>query len=188
MRPSLLSRHDTAILVIDPQEKLLPHVFEPRRVVGNTVLLIKLARILGLPVIATTQYARGIGPIVPRIRKELNNEPVLDKVEFGCFDNPGFVDYIKTLDGAADTLVVSGIESHICVAQTVLQAIDQGYRVHVASDAVSSRTKTNWQVGLDRMRLAGAVISSTEMVIFELLRKSDCIEFKKILPDLREPI
>ncbi|MBW2107738.1 MAG: hydrolase [Deltaproteobacteria bacterium] len=188
MKPSLLSKQNTAILVIDPQEKLLPHVFEPKRVVRNTVLLIRAAKIAGLPLIVTTQYQKGIGPIVPGIKRELSRELVLDKVEFGCFENPGFVDHMKTLDRAFHTLVVSGIETHICVAQTVLQAMERGYHVHVASDAVSSRTKWNRKVGLDRMRQAGAVISSTEMIIFELLRRSDCAEFKKILPDLKKPV
>jgi len=85
-------------------------------------------------------------------------------------------------------LILSGIESHICVFQTALGALELGYKVHVASDAVSSRTEWNWKVGLDRMRGAGAVISSTEMMIYETLKKSDSAEFKAILPSLRRPV
>jgi nicotinamidase-related amidase len=92
---------------------------------------------------------------------------------------------LKRLPGRRNTILLCGMESHICVAQTALAALRQGYLVHVASDAVSSRTEWNWKIGLDRMRCAGAVISSTEMILYELLRSSGTDEFKKILGYLR---
>jgi hypothetical protein len=183
-----LSKERAVILIIDPQEKLLPKVYEPERVRANIVLLIRFARVAGLPLMVTTQYEKGIGPIVEEIRREMPGQPCLDKVEFGCFNNKEFLKRMKDMEETRDSLILSGIESHICVAQTALGALEAGYHVHVASDAVSSRTAWNWQVGLERMKQAGAVISSTEMVIFEILKRSDLEEFKAMLPHLRDPV
>jgi nicotinamidase-related amidase len=188
MKTFKVSQENAALLIIDPQEKLLPKVFQPQRVIDNMVLLIRFANIVGLPVIVTTQYKKGIGPIVEDIERELPQTPIPDKLEFGCFSNTGFRDHLAKLDGSRKTLIVSGIESHICVAQTALGALEHGYHVHVASDAVSSRVEWNWKIGLDRMKEAGAVISSTEMIIFEVLKSSNSDAFKRILPDLKDPV
>jgi len=185
MKQNMLSPQNAVILIIDPQEKLLPKVFEPERVTDNIILLVKLAYIMGLPLIVTTQYAKGIGPIVERIREKLSEQSFLDKVEFGCFNNKVFTEHVGQLAGSKDTLVLAGIESHICVMQTALGALEHGYAVHVASDAISSRTEWNWKTGLERMKTAGVIISSTEMVIYEILKRSDSAQFKEILPDLR---
>ncbi len=181
----LLTPEKSIVLVIDLQEKLLPGVFEPERVTKNCILLIKLAHIIGLPLIVTTQYERGLGSIVEEIRTEISEIHPVDKVEFGCFNNATFVKCLNELGPSRNTLVLSGIEGHICVAQTALGALERGYHVHVASDATSSRTEWNWKIGLDRMRTAGAVISSTEMIIYEVLKRSDSPEFKEMLPFLR---
>ena len=109
----------------------------------------------------------------------------LEKNEFGCFNNDAYCARVKALPGDRNTLLVCGMESHICVAQTVMGALNSGYLVHVASDAVSSRTEWNWKIGLDRMRAAGAVISSTEMMIYELLRTSSGPSFKEMLQYLK---
>jgi nicotinamidase-related amidase len=183
-----LSTENAVVLIIDPQEKLLPKVFEPKRVTGNIVLLIRFARLAGIPVLLTTQYEKGIGPIVEEIRKEVPEVSVVDKVEFGCFHNRSFLDTLQQVGVGRDRLLVAGIESHICVTQTVLGALSQDYTVYVASDAVSSRTEWNWKIGLERMTSAGAVISSTEMFIYEVLKRSDTPWFKEILPDLRVPV
>ena len=188
MKSHILSQDNSVVLIIDPQEKLLPKVFEPGRVTENTILLIRLARITRIPLVVTTQYAKGIGPIVEEIKKEIPEQSVLDKVEFGCFNNPEFVTHMKQRERSRNTLILSGIESHVCVAQTALGALERGYNVHIASDAVSSRTEWNWKIGLDRMREAGAIISSTEMIIFEMLKTSNSDEFKAILPFLRNPV
>ena len=188
MKSHILSQENSVVLLIDPQEKLLPKVFEPGRVTENTILLIRLARITRIPLVVTTQYAKGIGPIVEEIKKEIPEQSVLDKVEFGCFNNPEFVTHMKQMERSRNTLILSGIESHVCVAQTALGALERGYNVHIASDAVSSRTEWNWKIGLDRMREAGAIISSTEMMIFEMLKTSNSDEFKAILPFLRNPV
>jgi len=185
MNSNLLSPETSILLVIDPQEKLLPRVFEPERVTANCILLIKLAQVTEIPLVVTTQYERGLGNIVEKIRGEFSGLTAVDKVEFGCFNNERFIERVKAFGQSRNTLVLSGIESHICVAQTALGALQRGYNVHVASDATSSRTQWNWKIGLDRMRAAGAVISSTEMVVYEVLKRSDTAEFKAMLPYLR---
>ena len=185
MKSHLLSPETSVFLVIDPQEKLLPKIFEPERVTANCILLIKLAQLTKIPLVVTTQYERGLGKIVEQIQEECPESNPFDKVEFGCFNNERFIDRIKAFGHSRNTLVLSGIESHICVTQTALGALERGYNVHVASDATSSRAEWNRKIGLDRMRAAGAVISSTEMIIYEILKRSDTAEFKAILPHLR---
>ncbi len=174
-----------ALVVVDIQEKLLPPIFEKERLVRNAQLLIRLANILKLPSLATTQYSKGLGNTVPEIASLLTNTEVMDKLSFGCFGNEQFCSAIKALPGKRNTLIVCGMETHICVMQTVMGALDKGYIVHVAADAVSSRTELNWKVGLKRMQAAGAVISSTEMVIYELLRASGTTAFKEMLQYLK---
>ena len=174
----------TALVVVDLQEKLLPAIASRERVLRNSVLLLKLADVLALPVVLTTQYSRGLGPTVPDVLMAAPGAAPLDKVSFGCFGSPEFLDRLKSL-GGRDQLVVAGIESHICVAQTVLGALERGYTVHVASDAVGSRSEENRAVGIGRMERAGALVSSTEMAIYELLGRSDGSAFKKMLPLLK---
>ena len=175
---------ECVLIVIDIQEKLLPPVFEGDRLVKNSQLLIRAAGILNLPTLATTQYAKGLGETVSDV-KSLLPSGAIDKQMFSCFGSDVFCSMLKRLPGRRNTILLCGMESHICVAQTALAALRQGYLVHVASDAVSSRTEWNWKIGLDRMRCAGAVISSTEMILYELLRSSGTDEFKKILGYLR---
>jgi len=111
-------------------------------------------------------------------------EPI-DKTPFSCFGSDVFCSLLKRLPGPRTTLLLCGMESHICVTQTALGALREGYLVHVASDAVSSRTEWNWKIGLERMRAAGAIISSTEMMIYELMRSSSSAAFKELLPHLK---
>ncbi len=170
-----------ALVVIDIQEKLLPPIFNNEALVRNTQLLIQAAKILGLPILMTTQYARGLGDTVGDIAGLIPEVTPIDKVEFSCFGKDTFCTAVKSLPGNRNTMLLCGMETHICVTQTALGALDQGYIVHVASDAVGSRSEWNWQVGLERMQNAGAVISSTEMMIYELMRKSGTPAFKELL-------
>jgi nicotinamidase-related amidase len=183
-RTPLEARH-CALSVVDIQEKLLPPIFEKERMVRNSQLLIRLAKILDLPVLLSTQYSKGLGPTIPEIASLVPEVMPLEKIEFGCFNNEAYCARVKALPGDRNTLLVCGMESHICVTQTVMGALNSGYIVHVASDAVSSRTEWNWKIGLERMRAAGAVISSTEMMIYELLRTSSGAAFKEMLQYLK---
>ena len=174
-----------ALAVVDIQEKLLPPIHERERLVRNARLLIRLAKILELPVLATTQYAKGLGDIVGEIAELLPPGPRMDKLAFSCFGSDEFCAAMKALPRKRNTVLLCGMETHICVMQTGLAALNRGYLVHVASDAVGSRTEWNWKVGLERLRDAGAVISSTEMMMYELLRGSGTAAFKELLPHLK---
>ena len=180
-----LEAEQCALVVIDIQEKLLPPIFQKEQLLRNAQLLIRAAGILKIPALISTQYAKGLGGTVPEIASLLPETPAIDKTLFSCFGSEVFCSVIKRLPGQRTTLLLCGMESHICVTQTALAALREGYLVHVASDAVSSRTEWNWKIGLDRMRSAGAVISSTEMMVYELMRSSSSAAFKELLPHLK---
>jgi nicotinamidase-related amidase len=173
------------LLVVDIQEKLLPPIFQKEQLVRNAKLLIRAAGVLKMPAIVSTQYAKGLGGTVPEIASLLPETEAIDKNLFSCFGSDVFSTLLKRLPGNRNSLLLCGMESHICVTQTALAALREGYIVHVASDAVSSRTEWNWKIGLQRMRTAGAVISSTEMMIYELMRSSASPLFKEMLPYLK---
>jgi len=183
-RRPLVPEH-CALIVIDIQEKLLPPIFEKERLVRNSQLLIRLAGVLKMPALLSTQYSKGLGNTVLEVASLLPDTSPIEKQVFSCFGSEVFCSALKRLPGNRNTIVLCGMESHICVAQTALAALREGYLVHVASDAVSSRTDWNWKIGLERMRAAGAVISSTEMVIYEALRSSGTSEFKDMLQYLK---
>ena len=177
----------TALIVVDIQEKLLPPIWQRERLVRNSQLLLRLAAVLSLPVLATTQYKAGLGATVAEVASLLPAETVThDKLQFSCFGSEAFCQSLAELPGDHDALLLCGMEAHICVLQTALEALRRDYLVHVAADAVSSRAEQNWRLGLDRMRDAGAVITSTEMAIYELLRASGSPAFKQMLPYLKE--
>ncbi|MGH9564605.1 MAG: hydrolase [Candidatus Angelobacter sp.] len=178
LRP--LRAEECLLAVIDVQEKLLPPIWENERLVRNSQLLIRLANIMEIPVTVTTQYAKGLGKTVPQITSLLPQATVIDKLEFGCFGNSDFCSALGRFSGR-NTLLVCGMETHICVLQTVLGALGQGLRVHVAADATGSRSELNWKLGLERMHSAGATISSTEMMIYELMGQSGTPVFKEML-------
>ena len=180
-----LEAEQCALIVVDLQEKLLPPIWEKERLVRNVQLLIRLAGILKIPALVTTQYAKGLGDTVPDITSMLPDTQPIDKLMFSCFGSDVFCSLLKRLPGQRTTILLSGMETHICVMQTALGALREGYLVHVASDAVSSRTELNWRIGLDRMRAAGAILSSTEMMIYELLRSSGTPAFRELLPYLK---
>ncbi|HTS38128.1 MAG TPA: hydrolase [Candidatus Solibacter sp.] len=173
------------LVVIDIQEKLLPPIFQKDQLVRNAQLLIRAAEILKIPALISTQYAKGLGGTVPEVASLLPGVEAIDKTLFSCFGSDVFCSLLKRPPGNRNTLLLCGMESHICVMQTALAALREGYLVHVASDAVSSRTEWNWKIGLDRMRAAGAVISSTEMMIYELMGSSSSAAFKALLPHLK---
>jgi nicotinamidase-related amidase len=180
-----LEPEQCALFVVDMQEKLLPPIWEKERLVRNVQLLIRLAGILKIPAMVTVQYAKGLGNTVPEIASMLPETSPIDKLTFSCFGSDVFCSLLKRLPGRRSTALLCGMETHICVMQTALGALREGYLVHVASDAVSSRTELNWKLGLGRMQAAGAILSSTEMMIYELLRSSGAPAFRELLPYLK---
>jgi nicotinamidase-related amidase len=173
-----------ALLVVDIQEKLLPAIFNREQLIRNARLLLRLASIMKLPVLATTQYVKGLGPTVPEIAELMDRVEQHDKVTFSGFGAESFCAELKQLNGR-DTLLLCGVEAHICVMQTAVSALNKGYAVHVAADAVGSRTEANWLAGLKRMEDAGCVMSTTEMMLYELMGRSGSADFKAMLPHLK---
>ena len=174
---NLIRREGSVLIVIDVQEKLMPVIANHEQVIQNAVRLLKFSQIVGLPVIVTEQEK--LGSTVPEVKREIPHFNPISKVAFDCFLCAGFADHVRQV--GRNTLILTGVETHVCIAQTALHALPH-FKVHVASDAVSSRTPHNWNIGLERMQQSGAVISSTEMVIFELLRKAGTDEFRATLP------
>jgi len=175
----LLTRDGTVLVVIDVQEKLFVKVEEKERIAENICKLIRFADILGMPIIITEQYPKGLGPTIPEIRKLASKIKPIEKVEFSCLLSSAFRKRLSELH--ARSLVLTGIEAHICVAQTAIEALTEGYRVYVVSDAVSSRRREDKTVAVERMRQHGAVIVTGEMLMYEILRKAGTPEFKKVL-------
>src|SRR6266568_2332972 len=139
----LLDPNKCALVAVDIQEKLLPPIHEKDRLLRNTKLLVRLANILNLPALFTTQYAKGLGRIVPEIaalalQNQAPQHQAIDKLEFSCFSSGEFCSAARSLPGNRNTLLLCGMETHICVMQTALGALNSGYLVHVASDAVGS--------------------------------------------------
>ena len=174
-----LTRTKTGLVVVDIQERLLPAIFERERVVGNSVRLIQGAGVLQVPIFATEQYRKGLGPTVPEVAAAIPRFSPMEKLAFSACGASGFVPALESKQ--VSDAVLCGIEAHVCVTQTCLDLLDKGFRVFVAADAVSSRTPENYRFGLERMSAAGAVIVSTEMVLFELLEQAGTAEFKQVL-------
>jgi nicotinamidase-related amidase len=174
-----VARANTALVVVDIQERLLPAIFEKERMVENAVRLIKGAAALGVPVLATEQYRKGLGATVPEVAAAIPGFAPMEKLAFSACGAGGFTAALKAKP--VSNAILCGIEAHVCVSQTCLDLLDQGIRVFVAADAVSSRTAENYRLGVERMRAAGAVIASTEMMLFELLEKAGTAEFRQIL-------
>ncbi|MFH1349372.1 MAG: isochorismatase family protein [Pseudomonadota bacterium] len=172
----LLGKDDSLLVIIDMQERLLPVMAESERVLENVIKLIKFSNIIGLPVVLTEQQK--LGDTVPEIRQHLMNIQAISKSEFNCFGSQNFTERIKQLN--RNSLIISGIEAHVCVAQTALHAVPH-FTTHVVSDAISSRSLHNWEVSLKRMGQQGVTITSTEMFIFELLEKAGTDIFREVL-------
>lgn len=147
----------------------------------NAGLMISSCNTLKVPVLVTEQYSKGLGPTVERLKTSLKDDykPV-DKLTFSCYRDPGFQAAFSKLD--KKYILVAGIESHVCVLQSVIDLVANGYYVHVLSDAVCSRYKNDWRDAMRYMRDAGAVITTTEIAVFQLLQRAGTPEFKAISP------
>jgi len=174
-----IRRSQAGLLVVDIQERLLPAIFEKEQVVQNSVRMIKGAAVLGLPVLATEQYRKGLGATVPEVAGAIAGFAPFEKLVFSALGAAALGPALKAKN--VRDVILCGIEAHVCVSQTALDFLAMDYRVFAVADAVSSRTAENARTGIERMRGAGAVIVSTEMVLFELLEKAGTDEFKQIL-------
>lgn len=173
----MITRDDCLLVIIDAQEKLMPAISRSDEVTANLVRLARFSRIVGLPVIMTEQEK--LGATLPAVKECVPDVEPVKKVHFNCFSNHDFSD--RVLASGKKTIILTGAEAHICVAQTALGA-PAGYTVHVVADAISSRVLENKETALRRMLHAGSVITSTEMFMYEILEKAGTDEFKAVLP------
>lgn len=177
--PGLLSRESTGLILIDVQEAFRPVIDGFDQVVANCGILAEGFGILGRPVLVSVQYPKGLGQTAPELAERLpEGTPVVEKLRFSACGVEAF-DAALEEAGCTDW-VVAGIETHVCVNQTVLDLIARDYAVHVAGDAVSSRAPANRTLALERMASEGAEITSTEMALFEMLEVAGSDEFKAI--------
>jgi nicotinamidase-related amidase len=171
-----LTARNGALLIVDVQEKVLAPIRYRELLVANAVRLVRGAQALQLPVWATEQYPQGLGPTVPELAALIPHRPA--KTTFHCCAVGEIVEHLHGQKIAHVTL--AGIEAHVCVAQTALELLRMGFRVQVPADAVASRATLDWEFALRRLERAGAVVSTTEAVLFEWTERADRPEFKAI--------
>ena len=174
----LLIQEKSALLIIDIQERILPVINNYQMVVDNSLKLIKGFKVLGLPIYYTEQYPKGLGSTSKTIKDELGALQPFDKMSFSCSGAGELFNEFKKKN--ITQIVVCGIESHVCVQQTVLDLIENGMQVNLAADAVSSRKEIDYRIALDRMRYLGVEVTTTEAVLFELLNVCGTPQFKEV--------
>lgn len=184
MKHELLLQRDRATLVmIDIQERLAGVVPDIDAITRNALKLVKAANILNVPLLVTEHNSRVFGHTIPELRQELQSAAACEKIIFSCFGSDEFQKALTDLK--RPQLLLFGLETHICVAQTALDAMTRGFQVHLAEDATSSRHAEDRRVGLDKMHRAGVVPSSSEMAIYEMLERAGTEEFRKVLPIIK---
>jgi nicotinamidase-related amidase len=184
-RTRRIARSGSALLLVDIQERLLPAISGKEQLLQNALRLAQSAALLHLPVFVTEQYPKGLGPTVPDLARAVAGFRPIEKLSFSAWEAPGLPEALRAK--AISEIVLCGIEAHVCVAQTCLDLLDAGSRAFVVADAVSSRTEENRRIGLERMRAAGAILVSTEMILFELLERAGTQEFKQVQRLIKQP-
>ena len=174
----MLSRTNAVLIIIDIQGNLAQAMYDKENLFANGVKLIQGIKAFNLPIIVTEQIPQKLGQTIPQIAAQLEGINHIAKETFSCWDDQNFIKQLKALN--RKHIIIAGIECHVCVYQTALDLISNGYTVYLVADAVSSRTPENRQIGIDAMKSAGAHITSTEMVLFELLRTAADTKFKDI--------
>ncbi len=180
-----IDAENAVLVVIDIQERLVPAM--PQEVylrMRDTVrMLVSGANLLGVPVVTTEQYPQGIGHTVPEL-SDACKSIVVEKVSFGCCGEPTFMAALKEL--GRSQVIIAGMETHVCVYQTVLGLLEEGYHVHLVRDAICSRNKTDYSVGVANAGRAGAVVTTAETVLFQMLQKSTHAQFRAVSKLIKE--
>lgn len=180
----LLRRDDALLVVIDMQVRLVPVIADAPPVVRACRRAVRACDVLNVPAIFTEQYPQGLGPTVPGVADLLGERQPIAKTTFGCFNCDPFVEAVE--QSGRHCLLLCGIEAHICVFQTSLQALGRGFDVYLLEDAIGARTDEARRIGLTRLHAAGAVPSHTEMAIYELLGAARSAEFRSVLTVIKE--
>ena len=182
-----IQRDKTSLVVIDMQERLMSVIPELSRqsVTKNAGILVESAKTLGIPIIVTEQYPKGLGLTIPEIKEIIGNDiSPIEKVVFSCGRSPEFNSALKETN--KQEVLICGIETHVCVLQTVIDLVNDGYTVYVPADAVTSRKGLDWERGVRLIERAGAVVGTTETFLFQLLERAGTEEFKKISKLIKE--
>ena len=175
---TILDRQHTALLVIDIQERVHAVMRYRETVEANALKLIRGCQLLRVPIFLTEQYPKGLGHTISSIRNALQTTLPLQKMSFSCC---GSEDLMKVLqEKGLRHAVLAGIETHVCILQTALDLLANDYQVHVVRDAVSSRHELDHQTALQRLQQAGAIVTTAEAVLFELMERADSAEFKEV--------
>ena len=174
----LLNKNEAVLVIVDIQERLAAVMSERQKVVDNCLHLIEVSKLLNIPILLNEQYPKGLGPTVSEIREVLLPYQPLEKVTFSCCRGESFPNVLAA--SGRKKVILAGMETHVCVLQTAIDLLKTGYLVHLAKDATCSRTPDNFTTGAEFMRDAGAVITCTETVLFQLLEKAGTDEFKAI--------
>jgi len=174
-----LTPDNSALIVIDVQEKLMPLIARRTELIANVQKLMAVAKILEVPTILTAQYVKGIGPVIPEIASAAPGAKVIEKTTFSCCGTEEFVQAVKDL--RRQRLIICGIEAHVCIQQTVIDLM-KDYFIYLPVDAISARKELDATVAIERMRDCGAVVTTVESTVFELLRQSGTAQFKACLP------
>lgn len=177
----LIDGPKTALLIVDVQERLLPAMAEPDAVVDRCGILIKAATTVGVPVLASEQYPKGLGHTVGPLRAAMGNAPVFEKLAFSCWRDKAMKSHLIDFhEHGRPMVIVAGIEAHVCVLQTCIDLCNAGFGVFAVADAMSSRASSSVDLALHRLRQAGVEVVNTEMAVFELLKAAGTADFKTL--------
>lgn len=171
-------RDNTTAVIIDIQERLFPHIDNNKQILANIEILIRGLEVLEVPVLLTEQYTKGLGTTVQEVRACLSAYDPIEKMSFSCHDNEQFKSALNST--GKNQVIIAGIEAHVCVQQTVHDLIDDGYMPVVVENCVSSRNGHDKHIAIERMRAAGAIITTYESILLELCRISGTDQFKAI--------
>jgi len=174
----LLDKNEVLLVFVDIQERLAAVMADRQRVVDNCLHLIEVSKLLDIPILLNEQYPKGLGPTVNEIREALHPYEPIEKLTFSCCRGGSFLKSLEAL--GRKKVILAGMETHVCVLQTVIDLLRAGFPVHLAKDATCSRTQDNFTTATEFLRDAGAVITCTETVLFQLLEKAGTDEFKAI--------
>ncbi len=173
-----ITKDNTAAVIIDIQERLYPHMYNREELERNVGILINGLHILKVPLLITEQYSKGLGKTIPAISENLENFEPIEKISFSCCDESRFLKELNMLN--KKFVILAGIETHVCVLQTVLDLIDSGFHPVLVEDCVSSRKENDKKIAVDRIRSEGAIITTYESILLELCRVAGTETFKRI--------
>ena len=183
MKKFQLDTSGAVLLIVDIQDKLASVMSKKEKVTDNCLHLIEAARLLDIPVVVTEQYPKGLGPTIDEIKTAVPGYQPVEKITFDCCGEEKFLETISSLN--RKQVILTGMETHICVLQTCLGLLSDGYDVHVVADAVCSRKKDAYKTALSFMQNAGSIITCTETVLFQLLQRAGTDAFKVISKRIR---